>query len=57
MKFQIFRSKDNQYYFLLKARNGEVIATSETYKTKQACKKGIRSVKLNAIIARVEDLT
>ena len=57
MKFEILRSIDKQFYFVLKARNGQVIATSETYKTKQACKKGIKSVRRNAIIASIVDLT
>ena len=43
--------------FDLKAGNGEVIATSEVYTTKEACKKGIASVQTNAPIAAVEDQT
>lgn len=57
MKFEIRKARDKKFYFILKARNGEVIATSETYETKQSCKKGIRSVKRNAIIASVLDQT
>lgn len=44
-----------QYYFVLLAKNGKVISTSEMYETKQACRKGIRSVKWNALIAATED--
>jgi len=43
--------------FDLKAGNGEVIATSEVYKTLAACKKGIASVQNNAPKAAVEDQT
>ena len=43
--------------FNLKAGNGEVIATSEIYTTKPACKKGIASVAKNAPIAAVENQT
>ena len=43
--------------FNLKAGNGEVIATSEIYTTKAACKKGIASVAKNAPIAAVENQT
>ncbi|MCR4622283.1 MAG: YegP family protein [Clostridiales bacterium] len=43
--------------FNLKASNGEIIATSEIYTTKSACKKGIASVIKNAPIAGVEDQT
>ena len=43
--------------FDLKAGNGEIIANSEVYTTKAACKKGINSVKNNAPVAAVEDQT
>ncbi|GEA20347.1 YegP family protein [Vibrio harveyi] len=36
------------YYFVLKADNGQVIATSEMYASKQGAEKGIDSVKSNA---------
>ncbi|MBS3750614.1 MAG: YegP family protein [Anaerolineales bacterium] len=47
-KFTIFTGKDNQYYFRLTARNGEIILGSEGYKSKSGCKNGIQSVKENA---------
>jgi uncharacterized protein len=48
-KFQIKRSTNNQFYFVLKARNGEItLKASETYQTKQGCETGIQSVKANA---------
>lgn len=45
------------FTFRLKARNGEIIATSEVYTTEAACQKGIQSVINNAPIANVEDQT
>jgi uncharacterized protein YegP (UPF0339 family) len=57
MEFQLRKAKDGEYYFTLRARNYEVIATSEMYKTKQACKKGIASVRRNALFAKVTDFT
>ena len=57
MKFEIRKASNGQYYFVLKARNGEIIATSETYKTKEACKKGIRSVKKTGVLTKVIDTT
>ena len=45
------------FVFNLKAGNGEVIATSEVYNTKDACKNGIESVKKNAVAAEIEDQT
>ena len=56
MKYQILKSKNNQFYFVLKATNGEIIATSETYLTKQSCKKGISAIKW-AVFAPIYDLT
>jgi uncharacterized protein YegP (UPF0339 family) len=47
-KFEIFTGTDNQFYFRLKASNSEIILKSEGYTTKQNCRNGIDSVKLNA---------
>jgi uncharacterized protein YegP (UPF0339 family) len=47
-KFVITKGKDDKYYFSLKAGNGEVILTSQGYKAKVDCMKGIESVKKNA---------
>ena len=43
--------------FDLKASNGEVIATSEVYNSKDACMNGLASVKKNAVVANLEDQT
>ena len=43
--------------FNLKAGNGEIIATSEIYKSADACMNGIKSVIKNAAVAAVEDQT
>jgi uncharacterized protein YegP (UPF0339 family) len=45
------------YYFVLKASNGKVIATSEMYSTKQSAKEGIRSVQENGLTDEIKDLT
>jgi uncharacterized protein len=48
MKFEIFKSdKNGEYYFRLKAGNGEIIMGSEGYKSKASCKSGIESVMKN----------
>ena len=58
MKFELKKTKSGFYfYFTLHARNGKVVATSEMYESKQACKKGIRSVRLTAPFASVKDFT
>jgi uncharacterized protein len=56
-KFQIKKNVSGQYYFVLKAPNGETIVTSESYTTKQACKHGIDAVRKYAPVAKEEDLT
>ena len=48
---------NGQYYFVLKAANGEIIGVSETYTTSYAMENGISAVKRNAPVAKVEDLT
>lgn len=47
-KFVVSRGNDKEYYFTLKAGNGEVILSSQGYKAKSDCLNGIESVKKNA---------
>ena len=47
-KFELYEDKSGQFRFRLKARNGEIVATSEGYTTKAACENGIASVRKNA---------
>jgi uncharacterized protein YegP (UPF0339 family) len=37
--------KTTNFYFNLKATNGQIIGTSEMYETEASCKNGIASVK------------
>lgn len=46
--FELSRSSDNQYRFVLKAGNGEIILTSELYRTKTSAENGITSVQINS---------
>lgn len=46
--FRVLKSKDDLFYFNMKAKNNEIIGTSETYTTKRNCLKGIQSVITNA---------
>jgi uncharacterized protein YegP (UPF0339 family) len=48
-KFEIFADKAGEFRFRLKARNGQIIAVSEGYKTKANCVNGIRSVRRNVV--------
>jgi len=53
-KFEVYTDKAGEYRFRLKARNGEIIAVSEGYKSKSSCMNGIESVRKNAPDAPVE---
>ena len=55
-KFAVKKTKSGTK-FNLKARNGEIVATSEVYNTRASCLKGIESVRRNAPVAAVEDQT
>ena len=56
-KFVIKTTKNGGFVFNLKANNGEVIATSETYNSESSCRNGIESVMKNAPVAALEDQT
>ncbi|MFA7342310.1 MAG: YegP family protein [Candidatus Methanomethylophilaceae archaeon] len=53
-KYEIYLDKAGEYRFRLKASNGENIAASQGYKSKQSCKSGIESVMNNAPDSAVE---
>lgn len=55
-KFEMYTDKAGEFRFRLKARNGEIIATSEGYKAKASCLNGIESVRKNAPEADVEKI-
>ena len=55
-KFEIYKDSAGKFRWRLKAPNGEVIASSEAYESKDSCKKGIESVKANAFKATVVDM-
>jgi len=54
-KFQVYKDKRGQFRFRLKAANGQIIATGEAYKEKEACLNGIESIKKNAPTAEIEE--
>ena len=55
--FEVYKDAAGKLRFRLKAANGETIAASEAYESKASCETGIESVKKNAPIATVKDLT
>jgi uncharacterized protein YegP (UPF0339 family) len=56
-RFERKESKNNKWYFNLKATNGQIIGTSEMYESAAGRDNGIESVKKNAPDANVTDLT
>lgn len=55
-KFELYTDKAGKTRFHLKAKNGEIIAVSQSYKEKAGAVKGIESVKVNAPEASVEEV-
>ena len=53
-KFEMYVDRAGGYRFRLKAKNGEVIAVSNSYKAKASCENGIGSVRRNAPDAQIE---
>ena len=53
----VIKSSDAGCRFNLVAGNGQIIGTSQIYKSVDACKNGIESVKTNASAAGIEDQT
>ncbi len=45
--YELSKSSDGQYRFVLKAGNGEIILTSELYQAKASAENGIESVRTN----------
>ena len=56
-KFEVYKDSAGEFRFRLKASNGQVIATGESYKTKAGVLNGIDSIKRNAAGAAIIDLS
>jgi uncharacterized protein YegP (UPF0339 family) len=56
-KFELYKDSRGEYRFRLKAANGEIVATGESYKTKSGAKNGIDAVKRAAANATIDDTT
>jgi uncharacterized protein len=48
--FELSKSADGQFRFVLKAANAEIILTSELYKSKASAQNGIASVQANCTV-------
>ena len=54
--YELDKSSDGQFYFVLKAGNAEVILTSERYTARSGAENGIASVQKNAPEAKVVEV-
>ena len=54
-KFELYKDKKGEFRFRLVAPNGQTIAVSEGYKSKDSAMNGIESVKKNAPAAAIDD--
>jgi uncharacterized protein YegP (UPF0339 family) len=55
--FEVIYDADGKFRFHLKAANGQIIAVSQSYGTRESALKGIASIKKNALIAKTADFT
>ena len=53
-KFRIFQGTDRQWYFHLRAPNGQILCHSEGYTTRQSAINGVTAVKAYATLADME---
>ena len=51
--FEWYEDKAENFRFILKTANGEIIAVSESYTSKEGCVNGIESVKKNASLVKL----
>lgn len=54
-KFEVYPDKSGQFRFRLKAGNGEIVATGESYPTRAGAHQGCQAVKRAAEAADIED--
>ena len=57
MKFMVKKTSNGEFRFNLVASNGQVVATSESYKQKASAMNTIASIQKSAGEAKVEDET
>ena len=53
-RFEVYKDLNGQWRFRMKAPNGQIIATGESYKQKQSCLDTIDSIKEHASRAVID---
>ena len=56
-KYELYADQSGGFRFRLKASNGDIVMTSEGYKTKASAEQGLERAKRTATTTRVDDLT
>ncbi|MEM8564143.1 MAG: YegP family protein [Pseudomonadota bacterium] len=56
-QYECKTSNNGKDYFVLKAKNHQVIGQSQMYESDAGCKNGIESVKSNGVSTEIKDLT
>lgn len=52
--FEVLKGASTHWYWRLKARNGEIIAVSESYSSESAAIEGAKSARRNSRFAKIE---
>lgn len=55
-KFEVYRDVQGKHRWRLKARNGEIVATSEAYTTRYSAKHSAEMVKIWAGVAAILEI-
>ena len=56
-QFECKTSNNGKAYFVLKAKNHQVIGQSQMYESESGCDNGMESVKTNCVSTQIKDLT
>jgi uncharacterized protein YegP (UPF0339 family) len=56
-QYECKTSNNDKAYFVLKAKNNQVIGQSEMYESDSGCENGMELVKTNGVISDIKDLT
>ena len=56
-KFEIYKDAAGKFRWRFTVPNGEIIAFSEAYESKDGCKKAIETIKINILKAELLDST
>jgi uncharacterized protein YegP (UPF0339 family) len=56
-QFECKTSNNGKAYFVLKAKNHQVIGQSQMYESESGCDNGMESVKTNGVSTEIKDLT